>query len=117
MRAMPPRSEPQSRTQALRTLLVQGAGLGALAALIGLGLGGWSPAQATVWLDRAGIALVVLAGMITWGALQTSGLDANVNAGLGRGGRSAGLPWPLILRLGTAGAACFALEGALHLLA
>ncbi|GGL12549.1 hypothetical protein [Deinococcus radiotolerans] len=43
-------------------------------------------------------------------------MDAAVNAGLGRGGRGAGLPWPLILRLGVAGVTCFILEGALRLI-
>lgn len=113
----PPAStlQPQSHAQALRTLAGQGAGLGVLASLIALSLGGWVPSNGAVWVDRAGILLVVLAGLITWGAYQSAEVDAATGAGLGHGGRGAGLPWPLILRLGMAGATCFVLEAALRL--
>ncbi|WP_189063528.1 MULTISPECIES: hypothetical protein [Deinococcus] len=106
----------QSRTQALLALAGQGAALGVLASLIGAALTGWSdPARAALGADRAGVALLILAGLLAWGSFQSGGADAAVSAGLGRGHAPVRTAMRPLLRLLAAAATCFLLEYALRL--
>jgi len=100
----------QSRGQAIAELLVRGSLYGVGATALGAGGGylrGHGLAGALDGLNWAGFALWMLAGLITYGSMGTSGAEVEARSRLGEATRPDGLPFASILLALIAGSVCF----------
>lgn len=104
------RLQTQSRARAVVELLVRGTLYGGGAAALGAGVGyllGHTLNGALDGLNWAGFALWMLAGLMTYGSMGTSGAETVARSRLGEAARTDGLPFASILMALIAGSVCF----------
>lgn len=103
-------AKPQSRGQAIAEVLVRGSLYGVGATALGAGIGylrGHGLAGVLDGLNWAGFAMWMLAGLITYGSMGTSGAEMEARSRLGEAIRTDGLPFAPILLALIAGSVCF----------